>query len=96
MSGAKAVLIEYGTARWRVTPEAAIANGDFTLDCNMYHDPTYTTAHSPLENMRCITDQLQVSTGRILLHELFYFYGKMDVIQSLVRGAAPLYSPHDI
>lgn len=90
MSGAKAVLIEYGSARWRVTPEAAIAQGDFTIDCD-HRDPGYTTANATLENMRVVTDQLQVSTGRILLHELFYLYAKMDVIQSLVRGAEPLY-----
>jgi hypothetical protein len=90
MSGAKAVLIEYGSARWRVTPEAAIAQGDYTIDND--HDPGYTTANAPLENMRVVTDRLQVSTGRILLHELFYLYAKMDVIQSLVRGAEPLYS----
>jgi hypothetical protein len=56
-------------------------------------DDLSATAHQPLEGMRVVTDRLQVSTGRVLLHELFYFYGKMDVIQALVRGAAPLYCP---
>jgi len=92
MSGAKAVLIEFGSSRWRVTPETALARGDISLDPSIYstEDPNYNTATQPLENMRAVTDQLQVSTGRVLLHELFYLYAKMDVIQSLVRGAAPL------
>jgi hypothetical protein len=94
MSGAKAVLIEFGSQRWRVTPEAAIVMGDCTVDCNLSwdDDPSYNTAHQPLENMRVVTDRLQISTGRILLHELFYLFAKMDVIQALVRGAQPLYS----
>ena len=91
MSGAKAVLIEFGTARWRVTPEGDIGTRDFTMECDKQVDPAYTTAHAPLEGMRVAPDRLQISTGRILLHELFYFYGKMDVIQALVRGAGPLY-----
>jgi hypothetical protein len=94
MSGAMAVLIEFGSSRWRVTPEAAVERGDYTFDCNQYpDDPSYNTAQQSLENMRVITDRLQVSTGRILLHELFYLYAKMDVIQALVRGADPLYTP---
>jgi len=48
------------------------------------------TADQPLEGMRCVTDEIQQSTGRVLLHELFYLYAKMDVIQALVRGAPPL------
>ena len=94
MSGAMAVIIEFGSSRWRVTPEAAAVQGDVTLDCSMYgsiDDPAYNTTQQPLENMRAVTDRLQISTGRNLLHELFYLYAKMDVIQSLVRGAAPLY-----
>ena len=51
------------------------------------------TANQSLENMRAVTDNLQLSTGRVLLHELFYLYAKMDVIQALVRGASPLYFP---
>ena len=88
-----AVLIEFGSQRWRVTPEAAIVMGDCTLDCTLssYNDdPNYNTAYQPLENMRVVTDRLQISTGRILLHELFYLYAKMDVIQALVRGSCPL------
>jgi hypothetical protein len=41
--------------------------------------------------MHAVTDRLQISTGRVLLHELFYLYAKMDVIHALVRGASPLY-----
>ena len=95
MSGANAVLIEFGSQRWRVTPEAAIMRGDCTLDCTLSYDddPSYNTAYQPLENMRVVTDRLQISTGRILLHELFYLYAKMDVIQALVRGSCPLYPP---
>jgi hypothetical protein len=95
MTGAMAVLIEFGSSRWRVTPEAAAAKGDVTLDSTMgtTNDPNYNTANQPLEGMRAVTDRLQVSTGRVLLHELFYLYAKMDVIQSLVRGASPLYVP---
>lgn len=94
MSGAKAVLIEFGSQRCRVTPEAAIVMGDCTSDCNLSwnDDPSYNTAYQPLENMRVVTDRLWISTGRILLHELFYLFAKMDVIQALVRGASPLYS----
>jgi hypothetical protein len=93
MTGAMAVLIEFGSSRWRVTPEASVARGDFTGDCAMSdaEDTKNNNANQPLENMRVVTDRLQVSTGRILLHELFYLYAKMDVIQALVRGAAPLY-----
>ena len=93
MTGARAVLIEFGTSRWRVTPEAAALVGDVTRDTTVSDksDPNYNTAHQPLESMRAVTDRLQVSTGRVLLHELFYLYAKMDVIQSLVRGASPLY-----
>lgn len=95
MSGANAVLIEFGSQRWRVTPEAAIMRGDCTLDCTLSYDddPSYNTAYQPLENMRVVTDRLQISTGRNLLHELFYLYAKMDVIQALVRGSCPLYLP---
>ena len=69
--------------------------GDCTIDCTMSYndDPDYNTAHQSLENMRVVTDRLQISTGRILLHELFYLYAKMDVIQALVRGSCPLYLP---
>src|SRR5271170_2300906 len=93
MSGAMAVLVEFGSSRWRVTPEASVARGDVTVDCAMSSpgDQDYNTAHQPLEHMRVVTDRLQVSTGRVLLHELFYLYAKMDVIQALVRGSAPLY-----
>lgn len=95
MSGAKAVLIEFGSSRWRVTPESPVTRGDVKLDPYLYdiQDPTYSTANQPLESMRAVTDQLQISTGRVLLHELFYLYAKMDVIQSLVRGSPPLYHP---
>ena len=95
MSGAKVVLIEFGSSRWRVTPEAAVAKGDVTVDSTMdtRNNPNYNTANQPLESMRAVTDQLQISTGRVLLHELFYLYAKMDVIQSLVRGSSPLYFP---
>ena len=95
MNGAMAMLIEFGSSRWRVTPEAAAVKGDVTLDSTMdtRNDPNFNTIHQPLEGMRAVTDRLQVSTGRVLLHELFYLYAKMDVIQSLVRGASPLYVP---
>ena len=95
MTGAMAVLIEFGSSRWRVTPEVAAAQGDVTVDSTMdiRDDPNYNTANQPLESMRAVTDRLQISTGRVLLHELFYLYAKMDVIQSLVRGASPLYVP---
>lgn len=95
MSGAKAVLVEFGSSRWRVTPEAAAAMGDRTVDSTMYDPnvPNYETMNQPLGNMRALTDNLQISTGRVLLHELFYLYAKMDVIQALVRGASPLYFP---
>ena len=94
MSGAKAVLIEFGSQRCRVTPEVAIIMGDYTSDRNLSwnNDPSYNTAYQALENMRVVTDRLWISTGRILLHELFYLFAKMDVIQALVRGAPPLYS----
>jgi len=92
MKAARAVIIEFGNSRWRVTPEAAAARGDFTTQGGMYNtfDPTYNTAQEPLESMHFVTDSLQVSTGRVLLHELFYLYAKMDVIQALLRGASPL------
>jgi hypothetical protein len=93
MTGAMAVLIEFGSSRWRVTPEAAAADGDVTVDSatDTRYDPNYNPANQPLESMRTVTDKLEVSTGRVLLHELFYLYAKMDVIQSLLRGASPLY-----
>jgi hypothetical protein len=94
MSGAMAVIIELGSSKLRLTPEAAAVRGDVTLDPIFFtnqDDPTYNTAQQSLENMRAVTDRLQISTGRNLLHELFYLYAKMDVIQALVRGAAPLY-----
>src|SRR5438477_5446905 len=94
MSGAKAVLIEFGSQRCRVTPEVAIIMGDYTSDRNLSwnNDPSYNTAYQALENMRVVTDRLWISTGRILLPELFYLFAKMDVIHALVRGAPPLYS----
>src|SRR5436190_832685 len=70
MTGAMALLIEFGSSSWRACSEAA-----------------------SVEDMCPITNRLQVSTGRILLHELFSLYAKMDVIQALVRGAPPLYHP---
>jgi len=98
MTGAKDILNNFGSSRWRVTPEAAAMGGDFTWQSgipNAMNDPNYTPDHKPLNGMRIVTDQLQVSTGRILLHELFYLYAKMDIIQSLIRGSCPLYSvPH--
>lgn len=93
MTGAIAVLQE--SSRWRATPEAtspatAVPTGEVDLST-----PTSqtSTANQPLEGMPFVTDEIQVSTGRILLHELFYLYAKMDVIQALVRGAPPLYIP---
>ena len=88
MTGAKDILNNFGSSRWRVTPEAA---GDITLESGIpsaTDDPNYNPA---LNGMRIVADQLQVSTGRILLHELFYLYAKMDIIQSLLRGSCPLY-----
>lgn len=98
MTGAKSVLVEFGSSRWRVTPETAAASGDVTIDSTMNHRdiPNEQTANQSLENMRAVTDNLQLSTGRVLLHELFYLYAKMDVIQALVRGASPLYFPISI
>jgi hypothetical protein len=94
MTGAKDILNNFGSSRWRVTPEAAAMGGDVTLESgipNAMNDPNYNPDHKPLSGMRIVTDQLQISTGRILLHELFYLYAKMDIIQSLVRGSCPLY-----
>jgi hypothetical protein len=90
MTGAIAVLQE--SSRWRATPDApspATTNpaGEFDLSTP---SPQTSTANQPLEGMRCVTEEIQQSTGRILLHELFYLYAKMDVIQALVRGAPPL------
>jgi hypothetical protein len=84
MKGAMAVLIEFRSSRW----------GDITKEENIHNidNPSYNTANQSLGNMVTVTDRLQVSTGRVLLHELFYLYAKMDVIQSLVGGSTPLYS----
>jgi len=89
MTGAKDILNHFGSSRWRVTPEAA-AVGDVTFESGT-PSTTDNPAYKPLNGIRIVTDQLQVSTGRILLHELFYLYAKMDIIQSLVRGSCPLY-----
>jgi hypothetical protein len=91
MTGAKDILNNFGSSRWRVTPEAAAMGGDVTLESGIPSttaDPNYNSAY---KGMRIVSDQLQVSTGRILLHELFYLYAKMDIIQSLLRGSCPLY-----
>jgi hypothetical protein len=95
MGGAKTMLVEFGSSRWSVTPEAAAAMGDKTVDSTIYHTnvPNYETANQSLGSMRAVTDNLEISTGRVLLYELFYLYAKMDVIQALVRGAPPLYFP---
>src|SRR5271169_2564511 len=90
MTGAMTVLIEFGSSRWRVSPEAAAQKGHTTVDSTI-KDSNYNTANQPFENMRAVADNLQISTGRVLLHELFYLYAKMDAIQALVRGASPLY-----
>jgi len=95
MTGAKDILREFGTPRLRVTPEqkAPAEDGTTNMDLERTQKSSEGTDTGPqsLVHMRAITDRLQISTGRNLLHELFYFYGKMDVIQALVRGAAPLY-----
>ena len=94
MTGAIAVLM--GSSRWRTTPEVvasspesvnAVAEGEFGMNALTQHP---CTASVPLEGMHCVTDEIQRSTGRVVLHELFYLYAKMDVIQALVRGAPPL------
>lgn len=92
MTGAKVVFIELGLSREQVTREAETANGNVPTDSANQDsdDPNHNNANQPLESMRVVTDQLQALTGRVLLHELFYFYAKMDVIQALVRGAPTL------
>ena len=91
MTGAMTVLIEFGSSRWRITPEATAEKENVTTDSTT-NNWNSNTANQPLEYMHAVTDHLQISTGRVLLHELFYLYAKMDVIQALVRGASPLYS----
>jgi len=94
MIGAIAVLM--GSSKWRTMPEAlasspesvnVAADGEIDMNASAQHP---CTANLPLEGMRCVTDEIQQSTGRVVLHELFYLYAKMDVIQALVRGAPPL------
>jgi hypothetical protein len=87
MSGAMAMIIELASQRRETLPPT----GEVPAT-TWERDPLLNAVSQPLESMRAVTDQLQISTGRVLLHELFYLYAKMDVIQSLVRGAAPLYS----
>jgi hypothetical protein len=92
MTGAIAVLQE--SSKWRATPEApSPPSSDPTgeIDLASPASERTPTANQPLEGMRCVTEEIQQSTGRTLLHELFYLYAKMDVIQALVRGAPPLY-----
>jgi hypothetical protein len=91
MTGAKDILNNFGSSRWRVTPEADAMEGDVTLESGIPSTTTDPNYNPTYKGMRIVTDQLQVSTGRILLHELFYLYAKMDIIQSLLRGSCPLY-----
>jgi hypothetical protein len=93
MTGAKIVLVEFGSQRWRVTPEASVLEGDVTLAGGIRKAHEINPFAQEFEKMDIVADRLQVSTGRNLLHELFYLFGKMDVIQALIRGGATMYDP---
>lgn len=84
-----AVIIELGSSTSAETPETVVGGNDCYSSTN---DPAYNSEQHSLEKVRTVTGRpLQISTGRNLLHELFYLYAKMDVIQSLLRASPPLY-----